>query len=122
MKPAPLVLIVDDATDNREAYAEYLQMRGFRTAQAGTGKQALEEYDRSLPDVVLLDMRLPDFPGVEVSRRMRSMTSIKATIIAVSGSAFEQDVAAAMASGCDAFLAKPCMPDTVVGEIRRRLA
>lgn len=121
MKPAPLILIVDDASDNREAFAEYLQLRGFRTAQAGNGQQALEEYDRSVPDVVLLDMCLPDVPGVEVSRRIRLMKR-GTTIIAVSACAFEQDVAAAMASGCDAFLAKPCWPDTVVGEIRRRLA
>jgi CheY-like chemotaxis protein len=122
MKPAPLVLIVDDAQDNREAYAEYLRYRGFRTTEAGTGQQALKEFHRSAPDVVLLDMRLPDFPGVEVSRRMRSMGSGGTTIIALSACVFEQDVAAAMESGCDAFLAKPCLPDALVVEIRRLLA
>jgi CheY-like chemotaxis protein len=121
MTPAPLVLIVDDAQDNREAYAEYLQYRGFRTTEAGNGEQALEEFHRSAPDVVLLDMRLPDFSGVEVSRRMRSMGAGGTTIIALSACVFEQDVAAAMESGCDAFLAKPCLPDALVMEIRRLL-
>jgi CheY-like chemotaxis protein len=122
MKPSPLVLIVDDAKDNREAYAEYLQYRGFRTTEAGTGQQAIEEFNRSTPDVVLLDMRLPDVPGVEVSRRMRSMGRSGTTIIALSACVFEQDIAAAMGSGCDAFLAKPCLPDALVVEIRRLLA
>lgn len=121
MKPTPLVLIVDDARDNREAYAEYLQFRGFRTSQAGTGEQAIEEFRRATPDVVLLDMRLPDFPGVEVSRRMRSMSCAGTTIIALSACVFKEDVAAAMESGCDLFLGKPCLPDALVVEIRKQL-
>lgn len=121
MNPSPLVLIVDDARDNREAYAEYLQFQGFRTSQAATGEQALEEFRRATPDVVLLGMRLPDFPGVEVSRRMRSMNHAGTTIIALSACVFKEDVAAAMESGCDLFLGKPCLPDALVFEIRRQL-
>jgi DNA-binding response OmpR family regulator len=120
MKHTPLVLIVDDERDNREAYAEYLQFRGFRTRQAATGAGALREARRSKPDVVVLDMRLPDLPGMEVSRRLRS-GGFACSIIALSACVFQADVDAALESGCDAFLAKPCLPDALVEEIRRLL-
>jgi two-component system cell cycle response regulator DivK len=121
MNRPPLVLIVDDATDNREGYAQYLQFCGFRTAEAATGEDALKEAHRSKPDVILLDMRLPGLPGAEVSRRLRSAGFDSMPIIALSACAFDSDIAAAKESGCNAFLAKPCLPETVVMEIRRLL-
>ena len=122
MTPPPLVLIVDDATDNREGYAQYLQFCGFRTAEAATGEEAIEQAQRSNPDAILLDMRLPGVDGVEVSRRLRAVGFPTVPIIAVSACVFEPDVAAALESGCDAFRAKPCLPETVVHEIKRLLA
>ena len=62
------MLIVDDAPDNREAYAEYLRFRGFRTLEAATGADAIEQAREHRPDVILLDLRLPDIDGLEVSR------------------------------------------------------
>ncbi len=121
MSQSPLVLIVDDACDNREAYAEYLRFRGFRTTEAATGREALRESRRSRPDVVLLDMRLPDVAGFEVSRHLRR-SGLRPRIIAISASVYPCDVAAALESGCDAFLGKPCLPDEVVNEINRVLA
>ena len=122
MKPHhPRVLIVDDAVDNREAYAEYLRFRGFEVFEAATGAQALEEAARSKPDVVLLDMRLPDVSGTDVCSCLRAMSTDRPTIIAVSACTFENDVASALTSGCDAFLAKPCLPETLEREIRRLL-
>lgn len=122
MSQPPLVLIVDDARDNREAYAEYLQFRGFRTTEAATGRDALRESRRSHPDVVLLDLKLPDVAGFEVSRRLCRGGPLRPRIIAISASVFPGDVAAAFESGCDAFLGKPCLPDDVVSEINRMLA
>ncbi len=122
MKRTPLVLIVDDARDNREAYAEYLRYRGFRTTEAATGLEALRESRRSRPDVVLLDMRLPDVGGLEVSRLLNRDSAMRPRIIAVSASVYPSDVAAALDNGCDAFLGKPCLPDDLVSEIRRLLA
>jgi two-component system cell cycle response regulator DivK len=121
MNRSPLVLIVDDARDNREAYAEYLRYCGFRTTEAATGEEALRESRRLRPDVVLLDMRLPDVAGPEVSRRLRA-DRVRPRIIAISACVYPNDVAAALDSGCDAFLSKPCLPDDVVSEIHRLLA
>jgi two-component system cell cycle response regulator DivK len=120
MNESPLVLIVDDARDNREAYAEYLRFHGFRTIEAANGQEALKESARWNPDVILLDLRLPDMDGVDVSRRIRS-SGARPRIIALSACVFQPDVDAAMEGGCDAFLAKPCLPGDVVKEIRRVL-
>ena len=117
----PLVLIVDDAKDNREGYAQYLEFCGLRTVEAATGEEALRQAHRWKPDVILLDMRLPDLAGIEVSRLLRSAGFAHTPIIALSACVFPPDVRAAMESGCDAFLAKPCLPDAVFAEITRFL-
>jgi two-component system, cell cycle response regulator DivK len=119
MAQSPLVLIVDDARDNREAYAEYLQHRGFRVAEANTGTHALEQAYRCNPDVIVLDLRLPDLAGFDVSRQLRATGFTKTVIIALSACVSAQDIASALESGCDAFLAKPCLPETVIAEIWR---
>ena len=121
MPEAPLVLIVDDASDNREAYAEYLRFRGFRTVEAATGTEAKDLARLHSPDVILLDLRLPDIDGLEVSRYVRATKELAgSTIIAVSA-VFPSDVADALTAGCDLFLQKPCLPDTLVAEIERLL-
>lgn len=121
MSHPPLILVVDDEQDNREAYAEYLRYHGFRTIEAQTGEQALSEARRHQPDLVLLDMRLPDVEGTEVTRQLRAGVSPRSAIVALSACVFEQDIAAALEAGCDAFLPKPCLPDDVLAEIRRLL-
>ena len=122
MSRSPLVLIVDDALDNREAYAEYLRFRGFRTLEAATGSDAIAQARIYRPDVILLDLRLPDIDGLEVSRYVRGSSDLcQSKIIAVSAAVFPADIAGALESGCDAFLQKPCLPDTLVAEIERLL-
>jgi two-component system, cell cycle response regulator DivK len=122
MSEAPLVLIVDDVSDNREAYAEYLRFRGFRTVEAATGSEAIDQARAHVPDVILLDLRLPDIDGLEVSRYVRATEPLHhSKIIAVSAAVFPADIADALNSGCDLFLQKPCLPDTLVAEIERLL-
>jgi CheY-like chemotaxis protein len=122
MRPPPLVLVVDDAQDNREAYCEYLRYSGFAVAEAGTGHEALSKARALAPDLVLLDLRLPDVDGFEVTRRLRTWARTRRAKIAVlSACVFPAEMAAAIKSGCDTFIRKPCPPDAVVTEIRRLL-
>ena len=67
-------------------------------------------------------MVLPDIGGAEVTRRLRATGDVRPTIIALSACVSERDVATALESGCDSFLAKPAVPDAVVDEINRLLA
>ena len=122
MSEPPLVLVVDDSVDNREGYVEFLRYKGFRTLEAGTGEQALAIAHRDNPDLVVLDLALPDIDGLDVSQRIRSANDLALTkIIAVSARVFPSDVTSALACGCDAFLRKPCLPDVLVREMERLL-
>lgn len=114
------VLIVDDNRDNREVYAEYLRFRGFEIAEAVNGIEAMEQVGRANPHLVLLDLRLPDIDGTEVCRQICARPT-RPRIIALSACAFEADVATALASGCDLFVAKPCLPETLESEMLRVL-
>jgi CheY-like chemotaxis protein len=120
---APLILIAEDDTDNREGYAEYLTFLGYRVAQATNGEDALVWARQLHPDVLLLDLALPGVDGWEVARQLKSDSSTRSMlVIALSACVFPNDVLRATDAGCDLFLDKPCYPQTVADEIQRLLA
>jgi two-component system, cell cycle response regulator DivK len=110
-----LVLLVDDFEDNREMFADYLVFAGFEVAQAGTGTEALEKAFALLPDIILMDLSLPGLDGWEATRRLKQDERTRAIpVIAVTGHALRGHSEGAMQAGCDAFIAKPCMPEDLV--------
>src|SRR5688572_13543316 len=118
----PLILIVDDAHDNREMYAVYLERRKFVVAEAGDGQTALEQSGALLPDLIVMDLHLPDIDGIEVIARLRSdPRTQKIPIIVVSGSARSAREPEA-SEPWDLFLSKPCLPDALAEEIVLLLA
>lgn len=70
---APLVLVVDDERSIRTVFTAFLEQDGYRVATAEDGQQALAAVHRALPDVVLLDLMLPDMHGVDVLKALRSL-------------------------------------------------
>src|SRR5262245_31963290 len=64
----PLILVVDDFADNREMFTEFLAFHGFRVAEASTGREALDRAFQLLPDVILMDLSLPELDGLEATR------------------------------------------------------
>jgi two-component system cell cycle response regulator DivK len=67
----PLVLIVDDNERNRKLARDVLREAGLRTLEAATGREAIAVANERLPDVILLDLRLPDVDGTDVARELR---------------------------------------------------
>ena len=117
-----LVLVVDDYVDSREMCAEYLTLCGFRVEQASSGAEALEKAAGIGPDVVLMDLSLPDIDGLEVTRRLKAESATaNIAIIALTGHAMGEHAEKARAAGCVSFLVKPCPPDDMVAEIKRVL-
>ena len=116
----PLVLVVDDDPAIREWVLEGLSMSGFRAAEAADGHAALKQAAALNPDVILMDLQLPDVDGWEVMRQLkRDPRTARVRVIAMTG--FSMDGAArqrARECGCDAFVAKPCLPETIALEIR----
>jgi two-component system cell cycle response regulator DivK len=120
---APLVLVVDDFTDNREMYARFLEFSGFRVTQAANGQEALDRAFAQTPDLVVMDLSLPGVDGWEATRRLKKDARTKAVpVVAVTGHAFAGSSESALQAGCDGYIMKPCLPADLVAEIRRVLA
>jgi len=116
------VLVVDDYSDAREMYTEYLEFSGFDVVQAGNGIEALERAIDSAPDIILMDLSLPVMDGWEATRRLKADTrTASIPIVALTGHALAGISEGAKRAGCDAFVTKPCLPEDLVKEIRRIL-
>jgi len=123
MTREPLVLVVDDFQDNREMYAEYLAFSGFRVIQAANGKEALDQAFANRPDIIIMDLSLPVMDGWEATRRLKADQRTNAIpVVALTGHAMQGHSKGAIEAGCDSFVAKPCLPDQLVAEIRKMLS
>lgn len=113
----PLVLVVDDYEDARELYVEFLELSGFRVAQARDGAEALELAFELKPDVVLMDLSLPVMDGWEATQRLKADPRTAAIpIVMLTGYALQNE---SDGLRCESFLLKPCVPEEVIAEVRR---
>jgi CheY-like chemotaxis protein len=118
----PLVLLVDDFPDAREMYADYLEIMGFRTAQAADGHEALARAVALRPDLILMDLSLPGVDGWEVTRRIKANPDTRdILVVALTAHALEGEDARALSAGCDGFISKPCLPQRLADEVVRML-
>ena len=123
MDTAPLVLVVDDVAHGREIFAEYLEFRGFRVATAADGLEALDKAFELLPDIILMDLSLPQLDGWEATRRLKGDDRTRTIpIIALTAHALASAHDKAKAAGCDSVVTKPCVPKDLEAEVRRQLA
>jgi PAS domain S-box-containing protein len=112
------VLVVEDDARALDLTVEILDASGYAPSTASTVAQALASIRRFRPDVVLLDVRLGSDDGLDVARHLRAdPTTRHVPVLAASASASDEDVARAKAAGCDAFLAKPVTPATLLAGI-----
>ncbi len=116
MTGVPLrILVVDDNVDSAQSMALLLQLEGHQVECAHDGAQALERAQASKPQVVLLDLELPQMNGYDVARTLRrSDGGDQLLLIAISGFGRDRDRAAAMEAGFDCHLTKPADPDEVI--------
>jgi two-component system cell cycle response regulator DivK len=118
----PIVLVVDDFADNREMYSEYLSFSGYEVIEAKNGKEAIEAACKRLPDIIIMDLSLPVMDGWEATRRLKADDRTRRIpVVALTGHALAGHSKGAKEAGCDSFLAKPCLPDQLVTEIKRML-
>jgi CheY-like chemotaxis protein len=116
-------LIVDDDRDTREMYTLYLSAEGVNTVDAEGGFHALAKATTIVPDVIATDLRLPRMDGVHLCRSLKQQERTREIpVIAVTGSTTSGEVEAARRAGCVSVLLKPCLPETLLDEIRRVLA
>jgi len=116
----PLVLIVDDNEKNRKLARDVLRADGLRTLEAGRGDEAITVATENRPDIVLLDLRLPDMNGTEVANQLRrEPVTGRIPIVALSASTYAWSSDRLVAAGFDGYLQKPidvrAFPDQVRG-------
>jgi CheY-like chemotaxis protein len=117
---APLVLVVDDHEDSRIIARLVLEAAGFRVREAANGVAALSLAVAIEPDVMLLDLILPEIDGWEVARRLRrDPATTNMGIIAMTALAVRDDHVRARHAGCDAVLIKPVLPKAIVETVCR---
>jgi two-component system, cell cycle response regulator DivK len=104
----PLVLIVDDNEKNRKLARDVLRAAGLRTLEAADGNEAIAVATECRPDVILLDLRLPDMDGMDVARGLRGRAATgRIPVVALSASPRAGGSDRLLAAGFDGYLQKP---------------
>ncbi|MFN8233173.1 MAG: response regulator transcription factor [Actinomycetota bacterium] len=109
------ILVVDDERKIRDLVRSYLELEGYAVLVAESGERALEAAQRSAPDLVVLDLGLPDLPGEEVARTLRTASNVP--IIMLTAKAGEDDRIAGLRLGADDYMVKPFSPRELIARV-----
>lgn len=116
------VLIVEDNDQNRYLFSFLLQNAGYEVVQAIDGRAGIETATNIKPDLILLDIQLPDIDGYQVAKSMRANRGLHSTpIVAVTSYAMVGDREKTISAGCSGYIEKPIDPGTFVKEIEQYL-
>ena len=102
------VLLVEDIEDSRFMMRRLLEMSGYRVIEAANGREAVEYAERECPDLILMDLSLPEVDGLTATRLIRQLERLCATpIVALTAHDAAEFHARAMAAGCNEYVTKP---------------
>ena len=119
----PHLLLVEDDSLLRHAFKLLLEAAGYRITEAGTAKEGIARATSEPPDLVLLDLGLPDASGLDVARALRKQGALQLTpIIALTGRVGSEEKAACLEAGCTSYLAKPIEPKVLMKRLTEFLA
>lgn len=119
---AQKVLVVDDDPIMHRVLKHYLERNGYEMSNASDGRQAIDLATRELPDLIVLDVRMPEMSGLAALRQLKETQSTKAIpVIVVTVHADRLTHMESQVSGAAAFLAKPFRPAELLAEIKRLL-
>ena len=114
------ILVVEDNEKNMKLFRDVLGATGYRTLEATNGGEAVELATEHAPDLVLMDIQMPDFDGVEALRRLRADDRTAAIpVLAVTAQAMQGDREHFLAEGFDGYLSKPVNVRELIGTVRQ---
>lgn len=121
-RETPLILIVEDYPDTRTLLSSLLRSRGYMVIEAGDGREGVQQANRANPDLILMDLALPELDGVEATRQIRQRNAhSKTPIFAVSAFATSDVQQDALDAGCNEVFTKPLEIEPFLGKIRATL-
>ncbi len=108
-QPTYRILVAEDVLENRRLLMHFLQAVGFEVLEATNGKEAIAQWQQHSPDVILMDLQMPQMDGLSATRAIRKLSGTKTSpiIIAVTASAFDDDRTDSLEAGCNDFMSKP---------------
>lgn len=116
------ILVIEDQEDNRAILRDLLGAAGFTYLEALDGADGVAAASRDPPDLILMDIQLPEIDGYEATRRIKADPALSSIpIIAVTSYALSGDEAKARAAGCDDYVTKPYSPRALLAKIRLHL-
>jgi PAS domain S-box-containing protein len=101
------ILIVEDHHQSRKLLSNLLQIIGFEVTEAANGREGVERFHSWQPDIIIMDMRMPEMDGYEATRRIKNSGGKETPIIALTASAFMEDREQILSAGCDDLIIKP---------------
>ncbi|HCV42582.1 MAG TPA: DNA-binding response regulator, partial [Bacteroidetes bacterium] len=119
MSNLPIVLVIDDEVQIRRLLQINLEAAGYKVHLASSGKEGLQQASMVRPEVVILDLGLPDEDGIDVLKKIREWTAIPVLILSVRSS--EQDIVRALDAGADDYLTKPFRSGELLARVRTAL-
>jgi CheY-like chemotaxis protein len=118
-RSTPTVLVIEDYADTRELIATVLRQDGFHVIEAEDGVEGLLKAGASYPDLVIMDLALPEMDGVEIARRIHQMPKLSRTPIFVVSALLTKEIEAdARAAGCTKLFPKPFDIETLRSQVR----
>jgi len=116
---AACILVIEDHEDNRRIVRDLLTSRGYDIVEAATGADGVQLAIAQRPDLILMDVDLPDIDGYEATRRLKADPALRSIpVVAVTSYALSGDEARAMAAGCEAYVAKPFSPRALLAKVQ----
>lgn len=114
------VLVVEDNENNMKLISLVLKKHGYDPIQAFTGKVGIEKAILERPDIILMDIQLPDISGIDAVKRIRMMDNMQEIlIIAITSYAMAGDREKILTVGCDGYFEKPIDPLTIIEDIEK---
>ncbi|MBE7385434.1 MAG: response regulator [Leptolyngbya sp. SIO1E4] len=106
-QPPYRILIAEDVPENRQVLVDLLQPVGFELREAKNGLEAVLIWQRWMPHLIWMDLRMPVMDGYEATKQIKAIGENAPVVIAITGSVFKEEQTLAMAAGCDDFICKP---------------
>jgi DNA-binding response OmpR family regulator len=113
------ILIAEDERDIRELVSFSLQFGGFTVVQAANGAEAVEYAQKEMPDLILMDVRMPKMTGYEACRQMKTMESVRdIPVVFLSAKGQESEIQTGLEVGAEEYILKPFAPDELVKQVQ----